>query len=71
MEAILAAVLVFLVFSVAGNILQFVYLRRSKKKPKPTLTAEDLLHDLTSRGRAILKVDVIDPANLLLRSPKH
>ena len=45
-------------------------LRRPKKTRKYDLTAQDLLHDLTRRGAAILKVEVIDPANLMLRSPR-
>ncbi len=47
------------------------YLVRSKKPPRRyDLTAQDLLHDLTHRGSAILKVEVIDAANLMLRSPR-
>lgn len=40
------------------------------RKETLELTAADLLHDLTTKGRAVLKVDVIDMANLLLRSPR-
>lgn len=40
------------------------------KEPKLDITAQDLLHDLTRRGGAVLKVEVIDPTNLLLRSPR-
>jgi hypothetical protein len=61
---------VILALSLTGNVYQ-LYL--SKKTPKNTIletNAADLLHDLTRRGRAILSVEVIDPANLLLRSPR-
>jgi len=47
------------------------YLLRTKKPPKRLdVTAQDLLHDLTRNGTAVLRVEVIDPANLLLRSPR-
>jgi len=47
------------------------YLLRTKKPPKRLdVTAQDLLHDLTRTGTAVLRVEVIDPANLLLRSPR-
>lgn len=38
--------------------------------PAPTQTAEDLLHDLTHRGQALIRIEVIDPKNLLLRRPR-
>ncbi len=43
--------------------------RRSTRKLD--ISAQDLLHDLTRKGSAILKVDVIDAENLLLRSPRR
>ena len=69
MDTLLA---VLLALSFAGNLALFLLLRHKKKTKKPTLdqTAGDLLHDLTRRGQAILRVEVIDPANLLLRSPR-
>lgn len=70
MEAILALSLL-LGLSVCANVFQLFMLRNAKKRPKPTLAAEDLLHDLTAHGHAVIKVNVIDPANILLRSPKH
>ncbi len=44
-------------------------LRQSRKKPpkKLTTSAEDLLHDLTKRGHAVLRVEVLDPEALFLR----
>ena len=72
MEAIYTAVSAVLGLSVASNLVLFIALRRSKKKPPPKLsiTAEELLHDLT-RGQSVLRVQVIDPSAILLRSPKH
>lgn len=43
--------------------------KKQRKEPQLTLSAEDLLHDLT-RGPAVLRVEVIDAKNLLLRSPR-
>ncbi len=49
-----------------------IYRHFNAKKPPPRLdeSALDLLHDLTRRGAAILKVEVIDPAGLMIRSPR-
>ncbi len=60
------------VSTVINAILSAILLRKNKQKPpQPNLTAEDLLHDLLGRGQAILRVEVIDPTNLLLRSPRR
>jgi len=45
-------------------------LRKARRTPKYDLSAQDLLHDLTRRGVSILRVEVIDPAGLMLRSPR-
>ncbi len=42
-----------------------------QREPELTLDAKDLLHDLMTRGQAIVRVEVIDPTNLLLRSPRR
>ncbi len=70
MEAISIVALVALGLSVACNIYLALSLKRSGRKPKPTLTAEQLLHDLTHRGAAMVRLEVIDPTHLFLRSPK-
>jgi len=57
-------------FSGLGNAIFFVKSRKKNKDPRLDLTAQDLLHDLTRRGVAILKVEVIDPSRLMLRSPR-
>ncbi len=58
-------------FSIALNLgLAFLLLKPRKTAKRYDATAQDLLHDLTRRGAAILKVEVLDPANLLLRSPR-
>lgn len=56
--------------SLAVNGLLAYLLKTTRKKRAPDLTAQHLLHDLTRHGQAILRVEVIDPANLLLRSPR-
>jgi len=45
-------------------------LRKTRRVPKFDVSAQDLLHDLTRRGVSILRVEVIDPAGLMLRSPR-
>lgn len=70
METILVVSLVALSLSLAANAMQAKRYRESKKKPVPTTSAEDLLHDLTRRGFAVLRVEVVDPDNLFLRSPR-
>lgn len=44
-------------------------LEAAKKAPTPTISAEELLHDLT-RGSAIIRVERISPADVMLRSPR-
>lgn len=69
MEFILALVLgLSLVFNLA---LVVAYLRRPKQRKSLDITAEELLHDFTRRGQAILRVEVLNPSDLMLRSPKH
>lgn len=70
MEFIPFIPLLLLAFSLSGNAFLAFQLRQVKKKPRPTTGAEDLLHDLTRRGSAVIRVEVIDPANIFLRSPK-
>ena len=68
----LVALLLLAVSAVANAaFLRFVFRRNKSKAPQPTLTAEQLLHDLLAGGQAILRVEVIDPTNLLLRSPRR
>lgn len=59
------------VFFLASGVMLALARRRPKADPRLDVTAQDLLHDLTKRGAAIIKVDVIDPSNLLLRSPRR
>lgn len=63
----LAALGTLLVISISLNLFQFF--KTKKLKPTPTLEAEQLLHDLT-KGSAIVKVEVIDPTNLILWNPR-
>ena len=45
-------------------------IRVAEKKPAPTLEAETLLHDLTRQGSAVVRLEVVDARNLMLRSPR-
>ncbi len=58
------------VFSVATNAVQFFVFRRRRPKAAPSIEARDLIHDLTQRGQAIVRIQVIDASQLLLRSPR-
>lgn len=68
-SAILA--IAFATLSASLGVLLLRARRRPVKEPVLDRTAEDLLHDLLTRGQAILRVEVIDPTNLLLRSPRR
>lgn len=60
----------FLAVSAILNATLAILLRKQKKtprKPQLSLSAEDLLHDLTRSGSAVVRLEVIDPANLFLR----
>ncbi len=74
MDILVIAVPVFIVFAVSAFICFQRYLRPlppPTPPPKPTLTAEQLLHDLTTSGQAVIRVEVIDAKNLFLRSPRQ
>ncbi len=60
-------VLVFL--SINLNIVLFLRLKKAKKSPQPTLDAQRLLHDMTN-GSALLRISVIDPTDMMIRSPR-
>lgn len=49
----------------------FLYMRERRKtrKRKADITAQEMLHDIMAGG-AILKIQVINPENLILRSPR-
>lgn len=54
----------FVLNAIAGIVL----LRKpAKKKPQLDTSAKDLLHDLTQRGTAVLRVEVIDADALFMR----
>lgn len=69
MEAIPAILSAIFALSAAANVVLLISLRASRKKPRPSITAENLMHDLT-RGQAVIRIEVIDPSAILLRSPK-
>jgi hypothetical protein len=59
-----------LALSVFGNLALIILLALSRRSPprKKDITAEELLYDLLDRQQAILRVTVINPENLMLRS---
>lgn len=58
-----------LIVSNVVAIALFVLEKRKFKKRKPDITAQELLSDILSSG-AVVKIQVIDPSNLILRSPR-
>ena len=59
-------IIALLALSLAGNIFAIFKIRKIKKAPVATTDARDLLHDITTRGRAVLDIRVIDPENLFV-----
>jgi hypothetical protein len=59
-----------IVLSMCGNALLFFKLKQSVKAPAPTLEAKEMLASLAT-GQAILRITVLDPENLMLRSPRR
>ena len=58
--------------SLAANLaalVGLVILKRRKPGSGRTFdaTAQDLLHDLTTRGGAVLRIEVINPESIILR----
>lgn len=72
MDLIAAALAGLFVVSLSGNVVLSVLLRKSRKKPveQLTVTAEQLLHDLTA-GAALIRVERVNPADVFLRSPRQ
>lgn len=56
-----------------ANVVLALDLRKAKKAPVPretrTITAEEILHDLTG-GVALIKIERIDPSDVFLQSPR-
>lgn len=57
---------IFLLASILANIYAVFKIKTLIKQPAPTLDARDLLHDLTAKGGAAIKIQVIDPENLFI-----
>lgn len=52
-------------------LLSFLLYRSKKRPPKKlSTTAEELLHEFTRNGSAVLRVQVIDQEQIFLRSPR-
>lgn len=62
--------LLLLVLSLGGNAFLIHSLHKSKKAPVPTQDAKDVLSSLL-QGQAILQIRVLDPENLMMRSPRR
>lgn len=67
MEIILSSVVVVLLIT---NVLT-LYFKKKPPKPLKSLDATSLLHDLTRNGEAVIRVTVVDPESIFLRSPNR
>jgi hypothetical protein len=56
--------------SLATNLFLAFKLRQSIKAPAPTQEAKEVLASLL-QGQAIVRISVIDPENLMMRSPRR
>ena len=51
-------------------IIAWQYRQIKSKNKQPDLDATRLLHDLTTHGKAMVKVSYIDPTDYLITSPR-
>ncbi len=56
-------------FSLAANLAQYFLSKRSNKKRPLSISAEEIVHDLT-RGIAVVRIERISQEDLFLRSPR-
>jgi len=56
--------------SISGNAVLFFLLKKTKKAPAPTQEAKALLSHML-KGQALLRITVMDPENLMMRSPRR
>ena len=60
--------LALLLTSVFLNLFLFYLLIKNKKKPVPTKDAQMLLKEILT-GKALVSIEVMDPSDILIRSP--
>jgi hypothetical protein len=65
-----AFLLVFLGLSLAGNVAQFLHHRRTRGKRQPDITAQEVLARIFGAHGAVLRVQVVDPGDIMLISPR-
>ena len=71
MSYLLDLLIILFALSFASNVALVVVIRKSKKtKREVSYDAKALLRDLAT-GPALIKVDYVDRADVLLRSPRH
>lgn len=68
---ILDLLIILLTLSIFANLaLGYLALKKSKRVIQETYDVQALLRDLAS-GPALLKIEYLDRADVLLRSPRH
>lgn len=56
--------------SIGGNVALLFKLKKSIKAPAPTQDAKEVLANMM-QGQAIMQIRVLDPENLMMRSPRR
>ena len=62
------AIAVLFVSNLSFGVLLFRERRKAKKR-RPDISAQEMLFDMMNGG-TVLKIQVIDPSNLIMRSPR-
>lgn len=63
------ALTILVIISLNVNFYLLFKLKQATKSPQLSIDAQHLLHEITG-GQAILKINVIDPGDILLKSPR-
>jgi hypothetical protein len=70
LETLFSVLTALFVISFVGNVIAIILWNRKPKKANDR-TANDLLHDLTAYGNALVRIERIAPTDVLLRSPRQ
>lgn len=67
MELAIALLGISLAVSAAWNVILLAKDRKPQKRLD--VSASDLLHELTTRGQALVRIEYLDPESILIRRP--
>lgn len=64
--------IILLIFSIVANsVVSFLYYKEKRKKTKSESEQLRMFIKHLMTGSALIRINVIDPENLFLRSPRH